>query len=86
MHTGEIIKQILVEKGKKQKWLADKLNATDSKLCSMLKKDLQFEVLIKICKFLDVSINYIYEIHEKKEMSSATGKKLNPSQAQSSIS
>lgn len=84
MTTGLLIKNILKKKGKKQKWLAEQLNIPTSSLSTMLKNDLKFSLVIKICEILQIELAEVLEECEKNEMSSTPAKKNNSSQSEQS--
>jgi len=54
IHIGEMIKQKLKENGQKNKWLAEKINTTESNMSKILKKSyLNTELLRKISDEMD---------------------------------
>ena len=67
MKSGEIIKQILKEKGLKISWLAEQLKIKNSTLSTRLNRDLKVDFTLKICKVLKISLNDVY-IRYKESM------------------
>lgn len=58
--TGQLIKQILKERGLKMSWLAKKLKISNSTLASRLNSDLKVSFLIEVCGELNISINDVF--------------------------
>lgn len=67
MNTGSLIKSILKKKGKKQSWLATQLGISQPALSQMLKNDLKFSLVIRICEILEITIADILEECNKKK-------------------
>lgn len=57
MKTGEIIKQILKEKGLKISWLAEQLEMKNSTLSTRLNRDLKVDFTLKICKKIGITLD-----------------------------
>ena len=55
---------ILNDKGKKQKWLADKMNIPLSTMSNILNKDIPFSRLLEICNLLEVPFNVFYKLYK----------------------
>lgn len=55
--TGKAVSQYLNDKGIKQKWLAEKLDISESRLSGMLtgRYPMSAEMLFDICRILNVS-------------------------------
>lgn len=66
MNSGQILKQFMNDNGKKQKWLADKMNIPLSTMSNLLNREISFSKLIKICELLELSIYDFYKIYKEK--------------------
>lgn len=64
MKTGEIVKDILQEKGLKISWLAEKLNIKNNTLSNRLCGELKVDFAIKICDVLKISLDEIYNRYQ----------------------
>lgn len=85
MTTGQAIKVILANKGKKQNWLAKKLGMSPQSLSIMLNNDIKFNTVIKICELLEVTVEDIIKAQEelsKKEDSAIRPKNTESSQTE----
>ena len=67
MNSGLIIKDILLERGIKQSWIAKKLNIKKSTLNTQLSKELSCINLFKICELLKISPEEVYKRSKKKD-------------------
>ena len=65
MNSGQILKMIIKDKGKKQKWLATKIGMPLSTMSNLLNKDIPFSLLLKICNLLEVPFNNYYKIYKE---------------------
>jgi transcriptional regulator with XRE-family HTH domain len=60
MITGQIIKQILKEKGLKISWLAEQLKMSNSTLSTRLNGDLKVDFTLQICNLINISLDDLY--------------------------
>lgn len=67
MNSGQIIRELLNEKGRKQKWLAEKLSISPATLSVALKRDLPFDLIANICEILEISIDEVYLKYQQKK-------------------
>lgn len=67
MNSGQVIKDIMNERGIKQKWLATRLDIAPATLSTALTKCLSFEFVIKLCDILNISIDIVYEKYIQKK-------------------
>lgn len=67
MNSGQALKQYLKDNGIKQAWLARQLKISEARVSNMLKVDLQFRTLIKICEILRLNIDEFEKLVNKKE-------------------
>lgn len=67
MNTGQIIKKVLKEHGIKQKWLADKLRISQSRLTMILKRDVRVNELASICRVTNIPIMEMINECNKKD-------------------
>jgi len=61
MKSGQVLKQILKEKGIKNCWFAEQLGISRSTLVSRLNSDIRISDTIKICEVLHITIDEFFE-------------------------
>ncbi len=74
---GKTLQRILKEKGMNPNELAKRINVSNQTLYSIIKRDnmkIDFEVLLKICNALDVSVECFYEDYVKEKSDNAPEK------------
>lgn len=65
MKTGEVIKQILKEKGIKMSWLAEQLKLSSSTLYNRLDEDLKVNFILEICKVINISLDDVFKKYDE---------------------
>ena len=81
MNSGQIIKELIRERGLKQKWIANKLGIASPTLNEMLKKNLTFENVIQICQLINITLLEYYELYQQKRDVVTSAKNTTTSQS-----
>lgn len=79
MNSGQIVKELLNEKGRKQKWLAEKLSISPATLSVALNRDMPFDLIANICEILEISIDEVYLRYRQKKDAVSSAKNITTS-------
>lgn len=66
MKSGLIMKEILIQKGIKQTWVAERLGITDSTLNAKFNTELKVGDVIKICTLINLDLDEFFKIYKSK--------------------
>lgn len=76
MNSGQILRNIIYERGIRLNWIADKLGIEYDTFTARLRKPISIELLFDICKLIDYDVQDYLNIYRQKNELSPTPAKM----------